>query len=87
MDGHYFAKIDELIIGSEENKEQILDHPLQYMIWLKFDQCLGRRRFLKVVPDFSQYRSFFPIEKSTPLHFNKIDPNSGLCQVWWKLAT
>lgn len=47
MDGHYFAKIDELIIGSEENKEQILDHPLQYMIWLKFDQCLGRRRFLR----------------------------------------
>lgn len=52
MDGHYFAKIDELIIGSEENKEQILDHPLQYRIWLKFDQCLGRRRFLKVVHDF-----------------------------------
>ena len=38
MDGHYFAKIDELIIGSEENKEQILDHPLQYMIWLNREE-------------------------------------------------
>ena len=44
MDGHYFAKIDELIIGSEENKEQILDHPLQYMIWLNREEKIFKNR-------------------------------------------
>ena len=56
---------------------------------MKLAKWYWRRRFLKLVKVFSQYRNYLPLEKGGALHLNKLEfpsPKDALCHVWLKLA-
>ena len=57
--------------------------------WLKLAHCFWRREFLHFVNVISLFCNYLPLEKSGPLHLNKLEsplPKDALCQVWLKLA-